>query len=72
MSVEKNEQEFIFSIPPINYEKKRKIKKGWIIFVIVVLLIVSAFCFSKPYIAEYLNELFETIGHPDGPAYPID
>ena len=74
MSIEKNEQEFNFSIPPINPEikKKRKIKKGWIIFAIVVILIVATLYFSRPFIIDYLNGLFETIGHPDGPAYPID
>ena len=74
MSVEKKEEEFDFSIPPINQEikKKRKIKKGWIIFAIVVFLIVVLLYFSKPYIADYLNGLFESIGHPDGLAYPID
>lgn len=74
MSTEKNNQEHDFSIPPTvpKPNAKRKVKKGWIIFAIIVLLIVVALYFAKPYIVDYLNDLFETIGHPDGPAYPID
>ena len=74
MSTENNNQEHDFSIPPTvpKTNAKRKVKKGWIIFAIIVLLIVVALYFAKPFIVDYLNDLFETIGHPDGPAYPID
>ncbi len=70
----KNNQEIDFSIPP-NPEKtskKIRIKKGWIILTIIVLLAVISFYFSKPYINDFIREKIESIGHPDGPAYAVD
>lgn len=74
MSSKNNSQELDFAIPP-NLEKpskKIRIKKGWIIFTIIVLLVVIIFHFSKPYINDFIREKIESIGHPDGPAYVVD
>lgn len=74
MSTEINNQEPDFAVPPVQKEihKKKRIKKGWIIFAVVVILFVALFHFSKPYIVDYIREQTQTIGHPDGPAYPVD
>lgn len=69
MSTEMNNQEPDFAIPLIKKgtQKKKRIKKGWIIFAVVVVLLVALFCFSKPYIVDYLREQMQT-----GPAPLVD